>query len=188
MRPLRALRETFYFFMKKPTSSHKGITAKLLGVNVLICVAFGIVTVVVFFSFDHIRNGLKKIFTQEVAQIVGNAQIGRDLARVLADSNLVITGFYGKEKFLEDGAQRLTEGISALIEKSRDERLKASLEKYMQDVRYVLGQCETVNLFYRQIEALDQKSDAALTALRETVSETIFDLTLEGEDTSGLRQ
>ncbi len=174
--------------MKKTTSSSKGITAKLLGVNVLVCIAFGLVTVAVFFSFEHIKIGLKKIFTEEVGRIVLNAHIGRDLARVLTDSSLVITGFYGKEEFLDAGAERLTGSIAELIEKSRDERLKASLEKYRHRVRSVIEQCAAVNRLYREIEELDRKADAALTALRETVSERIFELTLEGEDTSGLRQ
>lgn len=176
--------------MKKSASLfRKSITTKLLAVNVLICIAFGLVTIVAYFSFGHIKNQLKEIFAQEVSQIVDNAHLGRELARVLADTNLLISTFYGKkEEFLKSRGEYLVAKTTSLITKSTDARLGNALNGFAQKVRRVLEQCGTVNLMRREIETTVQKLDATLTSLRETISAKIFDLALEGEDTSGMKQ
>ncbi len=175
--------------MKKRASFfRKGITTKLLAVNLLICIAFGLVTAVVFFSFSHIKSELKKIFAEEVIRIVGNARTGRELARVLADTNLLVSTFYGKEEFLKTGGESLIRKTDAVIQGSSDERLKESLKMFMHNVRQVLEQCAEVNRIRGETEETDRKLDNTLTALREHITGKIFDLTLEGMDASGMKQ
>ncbi len=175
--------------MKNPASLfHKSIATKLLAINVLICIAFGLVTAVLFFSFGHIKDELKKIFTNEVRQIVENAGLGRELARVLADTNLLISTFYGNDKSFKIRSENLISKTEALISKSRDGQLKISLNEFSIKIQRVLKQCEAVNSLRQEIETIDQNLDITLTLLRNTISDRIFELTLEGEDTSGMKQ
>jgi len=129
-----------------------------------------------------------RIILRDVSQVIGNAQIGRKLARIFSDANFVVSNFYGKEAFLKNDGTRLIAASVALTEKTSDSRLKESLKRFTQKIRAILEQCEDVNIASREIETIVQNLDTRLTTLRETVSERVVTLALEGEDTSSMKQ
>ncbi len=108
--------------MKKSYSFfHKNITTKLFIVNGLVCIALGLVVIVVLFSFQNVKEILSTVFARQAEQAIENAQIGRGLARILFDTNLLNVTFYGKDEFylpdgvcnpyLPDGGAHLPDGV-----------------------------------------------------------------------------
>ncbi|MDM8551808.1 methyl-accepting chemotaxis protein [Desulfobacterales bacterium HSG2] len=174
--------------MKLASLSYKSIPAKLFLINLLICIMFGAIALTVFFSLLHIKNEVNKIFGKEISHIIENAQTGRDLARTLANTNLVVSTFYGREEFLKTEGGHLLREADALMVKNTDVRLKESLGEFNKNIRRVLEQCAAVNLGRQKIKAIRQKNDETIASLGETVSNKIVDLMMEGEDVSALKR
>lgn len=169
-------------------SLHKSIPAKLFVVNLLIITVFGLITLAVFFSFYHIKDVLRTVFAKNVSQIAENAQLGRELARVLADTNLVVSTFYGKEELLKTGTRDIVPRAANLEAIATDMQLKEFLGKFNRKIRKVFEQCIVVNRTYREIEVMDQKLDSTLNDLTESVSDKILDMAGKGKDTAMLEE
>ncbi|MDM8550825.1 methyl-accepting chemotaxis protein [Desulfobacterales bacterium HSG2] len=163
---------------------HKGIPVKLFLINLLICLMVGVITVAVFFSFRYMKNEFIGIFAGELGQVIRNAGTGRELARVLADTNLVISTFYGKEKFLKSEGERLSNKIHFLMAKSADAKLKKSLDEFILKIQAVFRQCAVVNHVRRDIEAISREIDNTSLSLGEMISEKIVSAITDNSDVS----
>ncbi len=168
--------------------SYKSIPAKLFLVNLMICITFISITLTAFISFRHIKSDLTGIFTMKLNQIIENAQIGRELGRLIADTNFLMAAFYGKEEFLKTEGQRLVTKSAELSEKGTDARLKESLSQFTEKMRGLLEQCAAVNHTRQEIKAISQKIESNLTSVEETVSNKIVDYMMEGQDVSILER
>ncbi|GBC60472.1 hypothetical protein DENIS_1425 [Desulfonema ishimotonii] len=165
---------------------YKNIIIKLMVINILICLIFCLIVIVVFSSFHHVKSILRTVFTSEVNLVVNNAQLGRDFVRVIGDTNLVMTAFYGNDAFLDENGQKLLRKADQLIAQTGDERLKKELKRFTKKIREVLALCKTVNLRQLEREAIDRKLEDTLTSLGETVSNKILDRVVAGEDASDI--
>ena len=175
--------------MKKSYSFfHKNITTKLFIVNGLVCIALGLVVIVVLFSFQNVKEILSTVFARQAEQAIENAQIGRGLSRILSDTNLLVTTFYGKDEFLKSEGESLISEITALTAKSTDAEIKASLENFTQKIREVLEKCGKVNHSRGEIRAINQQMNTNLQGLEEALAERILNLATEGEDISAMEQ
>lgn len=166
----------------------KDITQKLLIINMLICLAFILNAAVVLFSFHTIKKDMKETIAMEISKMTKNAQLGRDLARVLAETNLLMSTFYKREELLKKEKERIKENIASLMEKSENIRVRKSLNGFGEEIRQLLEQCAAVNLGFREIEATDQTIERLLDDLKKVISEKLLDLTMEGEDTTIMKQ
>ncbi|WP_207683283.1 methyl-accepting chemotaxis protein [Desulfonema magnum] len=131
---------------------------------------------------------MTRIFKVQLDHISENSQVGRELARVAADSDLLVSTFFGREDFLKTEGENLIRRISALMEKTTNMQLKELLGKFRQKIEEVIKQCETVNLTYREMDALNQQIDTRLSQLGEVISQKILSLTMEGRDSSVIEQ
>jgi methyl-accepting chemotaxis protein len=167
--------------------TRRGISVKLFLINLLICLMFGMITVAVFFSFRYIKDELTGIFAGELEKVIENAQLGGELARILADTNFLISTFYGKEEFLKTEGERLANKTYILMLKTTDRHLKHSLDEFIKKIREVLSQCSAVNEGRREIKELDHEIAGIVASLQKTVSQQMNSAT-EGETSSALEQ
>lgn len=180
------MNQLFILFHKKLLN--KGIPIKLFLINLLICLMVGVITVAVFFSFRYMKNELTEIFVRKLDQVIRNADIGRELAPVLADTNFVTSSFYGKEKFLEIEGRRISDKIDSLMAKSTDAKLKKCLDAFMSKSQAVFRQCARVNHIRMDIEGISQKIDKTSLSLREMISEKIVNAVTSGSDDVSIRR
>lgn len=152
------------------------------------CIVFILMTISVVLSFQYIEDEMTRIFKVQLDHISENSQVGRELARVAADSDLLVSTFFGREDFLKTEGENLIRRISALMEKTTNMQLKELLGKFRQKIEEVIKQCETVNLTYREMDALNQQIDTRLSQLGEVISQKILSLTMEGRDSSVIEQ
>ncbi|QTA88583.1 Methyl-accepting chemotaxis protein signailling domain-containing protein [Desulfonema magnum] len=167
---------------------HRSIPRKLFFINLLVCIVFILMTISVVLSFQYIEDEMTRIFKVQLDHISENSQVGRELARVAADSDLLVSTFFGREDFLKTEGENLIRRISALMEKTTNMQLKELLGKFRQKIEEVIKQCETVNLTYREMDALNQQIDTRLSQLGEVISQKILSLTMEGRDSSVIEQ
>jgi methyl-accepting chemotaxis protein len=166
----------------------KSIPAKLFMINLLIFIVFGIIAVSVSGSFQYIKNEMTKIFSAQLHQVAENAEIGRELARMLSETNLLVSTFFGKEEYLKTGTDHLIGQTDSLIKKNGDPKLKKSLTRFKEKVHRSLEQCAAVNRVWREIERIDRDINRTLDDLGDTVSGKIVDLTMDGRDSSIMEQ
>lgn len=167
---------------------YRSIPAKLFLINLAILIVFGMITVAVILSFRYMGNEMTRMFGTQMNLITKNAQIGRELARVIADTNLVVSTFFGKEDSLKTDGEHLVNRTDELMARCAEHRLKATLEKFGQKIRSVIEQCRAVNRTYREIQAIDQNINTTLIETREIVADKMFDHTMEGKDTAVMEQ
>ncbi len=167
---------------------HKNIIAKLMLVSGLVCVAFVVNIIIVFLSSWYAEDMVMTVFARQNRQIAENARTGRELARVFADMNLLISTFYGNDEFLKTEGEPLMNRTTAIMQVSGDVRLKESLGGFDQKIREVLTQCVMVNQARQEMNRISETLDNILDSLGETVSEKIVSLIMEGEDASGMEQ
>lgn len=166
----------------------KAITVKLLLINGVMLISFCLILGIIFFSLRHVRDMLTAVFEKQSVQILENARIGREIARVLSDTNLLISTFYGKEEFLKAEGKRLVSRTTALTSESRDPKLKEYLEAFARKIQTILKQCEIVNHTRQEIKETSQRFEDILNSLGETISEKIVELVMEGEDVTIMEQ
>lgn len=157
-------------------------------INLLIFMVFGIMSLSVTGSFQYIKNEMTKIFSAQLHQVTENAEIGRELARMLAETNLLVSTFFGKEDSLKTGSAHLIGRTEQLIKTNGDPKLKASLIRFREKIQRTLDQCAAVNRAWREIENLDKEMNRTLDDLGDAVSGKIVDLTMAGRDSSIMEQ
>ena len=142
--------------MKNPFSAifRRNITRKLLVINLLICITFCLITVVVLSSFYQIQDILETVFAAEIKRVAANGSLGRDLADVIGEANLVVTAFYGNEDLLDNRGEPLLQKATALQTRTEDERLVEALTGFTRTIESVIDQCRMVN----QVRALFGKA------------------------------
>ena len=138
--------------MKKLASIFsKSLATRLMLVNTLICIMFALITVVVLQSFQHIEDLLTKTVTEEFNGVIDNAQTGRDLGRIVSDTALLESTFFGQDDLLKAEGERLVKQITALEARTVDPQLKKSLIGYKRNLQRVFEQYAIVNGLYHYI-------------------------------------
>jgi two-component system cell cycle sensor histidine kinase/response regulator CckA len=171
-----------------PSFFHLGILKKLVLMNLLIFIVFAIVVLTVFLSFRNIENLSKAIIDKDVNQVVENAQLGRELNGVFADTNLLISTFLNKEEDFQGEAGRIVTKATVLEKKGTNPQLKESLQDFTQKLQTLFGQCTVVNNYSGKLDSLEHKLDKGLAALEGTLSEKLVAMVQEGRDVSILEQ
>ena len=164
------------------------ITRKLLLINTLIFAAFMVMILVVFFSFHHVEQVLTTGFASETHRIIENSNMTRGLSRVLSDMNLILRTFYEKNEILKTEGIRLFDEIQALLIKSGDEEMHASLNRLKQHLADTLAQCELVNSASEEIREIETAFDHQLISLDDIIAQRLVKLMIAGENTSDLEQ
>lgn len=164
------------------------ITTRLLLVNAVICLAFLALIAVVFFSFQTVRTVLTTIVTEQTQQLFNNARFGRTLAQVLADTNFLVSTFYGEEDYLQQEGERLLEESERLLQENENSLVYTPLKNFSQTLHDVLASCETVNAARQQIETRHQEFNEHLSAMETTISERVINLIIEGQDAANMER
>ena len=162
--------------------------AKYLMLNGLMCVSYIVIIGVVWFSSENVEIALTTVFSRQITETTENARIGRELARILADTSLLLSIFYGKADLLEADGERIVNRVTALHAETSDMKLNVGLESFARTIRVVFEQCEKVNLIRGEAETIIQELDGTLTLLEEKIPEKAMDRVMEGKDSSNLEQ
>lgn len=172
------------------------ITTKLLLVNALILGIFGVIIILIHTSFikethtsfSNIESSLTTIIDRDVNQVIQNAQLGRALTRVFADTNLLTSTFYEHEELLKTEGERLSKTTAELLTQITDTRLRGAFQQFNDKFRNLLMQGLAVNKGSQETQMINQEISTTLAALDETISEKLVTALLEGEDPSLMEQ
>ena len=153
------------------------IVKKLAGMNVLICLlVLGIVGITLF-SFLDVRQGIATLIDQEVAQMLKNAKIERDLSTVFADTSLLVATFTDVQSVLETEGDRLSgilQDTLAQIE-ADNTRLSAPVREFEQAFKTLLEHCAAIQEHQQRIETDAAQFEQLLAELDALVAERMLE-------------
>jgi two-component system cell cycle sensor histidine kinase/response regulator CckA len=148
---------------------HLGILKKLVFMQMLIFVVFTMVVLVVFLSFRDIETYSRAEIEKDVNQIVENAQLGRDLGGVFADTDLLVSTFMNKEEGFRREVRRVVTMATVLEKKGTNPQLTELLIDFTQKLQALFGQCTVVRDDSRKLDSLEHELDKELGALKGTL-------------------
>lgn len=172
------------------------ITVKLLLVNALILGIFGAIIFVVhtllikdtYSSFSNIESSLTKIIDRDVNRVIQNAQLGRELTRIFADTTLLTSTFYENEDLLKTEGEHLSKAIAELLPQITDTKLREAFQEFNSKFGSLLTQGLAVNKISLETQAINQKISTLLATMDETISEKLVTALMEGEDPALMEQ
>jgi methyl-accepting chemotaxis protein len=167
---------------------HWYISTKLLVINLLVFLIIGGVIGVVFYAFNNIERMMTTIVNRDVNQVIGNAQVGRELTAVFADTSQLIREFLDREELLKTEGDRLVTTIDALRNQVTHPELSVALREFIWQLQSLLEQGTIVSKVSQELNMTDQKLNAALKDLEDLIAKTVVLVTMEGRDVSGLER
>jgi len=174
--------------MKDFSSRGFSISAKLFGMAAFLFLVVGLMSGVVFLTFQHIEDLLKVSVGQDIRENIANAEVLKGLSTVFADAALVSTTFYRNEEFLRSKGQDLISRARDIESKSSSTALKESLGEYLLSMQGVIDDCSRINRILRRSDTLEREIEKKLTSLEHTVTDKKVAQIIAGEDSTFMEQ
>ncbi|MDD2318660.1 MAG: ATP-binding protein [Geobacteraceae bacterium] len=165
-----------------------GMIQKLVLVNVLVFLVFGMVVLAVLFSFRKMEGLSKDLIDNNINQVIANAQLGRDLQKVLGDTDLLVGTFqYGKVAVLKEGG-RIVAVAERLEAKPPIPEMKGNLHQLTGQLFSLFHACALVKDYSEKLELREKKLFNGLDSLEQILAEKMVSRVLEGKDATILEQ
>jgi len=165
-----------------------GMIRKLVMINILVFLVFTVVLLVVLGAFHNMEGLSKTLISDKITRVIANEQLGRDLSKVLADTDLLVNTFlYGEKDVRTEGA-RIAFLAARLEARSDTPHLRRNLRDLTGKLGELFDQCAAVRTCSEGLDARERKLSGNLSALEETLSEKLVSRVLEGKDASILEQ
>ena len=168
------------------TGRHQSIMTKLILVNLLLLMALGGIVTVDFFSSSKIENALISVIDQEVNHAIENAELGRKLHKIFADTQLLVRTFDEQEETLEmqgaDLLRFLQESAAASAIVSETQVLRDALTQFQQMLQTLLVQCAQIIEILRAIRTVERDLDGSITTLDDALAELKMTFIAEGKE------
>lgn len=165
-----------------------GMIHKLVLANVMVFLLFGVVVVACLLVFRNMESLFKGLIDNNINRVIANAQISRDLHRIIADTDLLVATFlHGDRDVVRDGI-RIADRAAAVARKCDDRHLINCLDDLAGRLRSLFKECAEVRRSSEKLGADEDRLNRGLTSLEETLSQKLVSLAMEGKDVSILEQ
>ena len=156
---------------------HHSILTKLTALNALLFVAVGGIIAVTLFSFQNIKQGMTTVIGTEVADVIKNAGLGRELSVVFADANMLVGTFVENDALLQREGDRLLKMFERNLSATgqRENTLAVSLQQYRGGLQSLLEQCAVVNAVIKEMRSVDLSIKQTLDALDKKLAERLLE-------------
>lgn len=172
----------------KKRFSHWHIATKLLAINLLILLIFSGVIGIVFISFHKMEHFMTTIIKQDVGQMIRNAETGRELSNILADTSHLRMRFIEEKDFLATRGEPLLKSAESLLEQNRDAHLGEHLHDFVRNLRSLVEQAEAASSIFKKMKSFEHELDALMSTLGDLIDKTTVLVMMEGRDVSGLEK
>jgi methyl-accepting chemotaxis protein len=150
---------------------------KLTGLNTLICLlVIGIVSITAV-SFFNIKDTLTTLIDKDIAQVLTNANVGRELSTVFADTNLLIATFTEVDSALDSEGDRLLSILQESLTHISAEHsvLSEPLQEFSQAFQQLLEHCAIVQEHQHAIHTDAAQLEHLLTDVDTLVGERLLE-------------
>ncbi len=162
--------------------SGTSITKKLLFMNLMIFIVFGIITGIMLMTFHNIEDLMVEVMEKNVSDVMANAQTGKALSSLFDKTHLLISTFYREDNWQAEG-EFLLEKTDHLSLQTTNREMGDALRSFKTNLALLLGQCLAINTVSKRIETIDENLAGHFAKMGDGVSEKMITLTTEEEDT-----
>lgn len=147
-----------------------------------------------FLSFQRIERLLVSIIETKVSQVIQNAQVERELSKVSAETNLLISNFTAQnEEGVSQKGQSLLEILRSHLKErivTNSEELQTTLQRFIDTLQSLLEQCLEIIRISEAMHEIDTELGEKLDQLEDMVSEKMVVLAMQetNSDTFSLEQ
>lgn len=145
-------------------------------------------TLVVIYSFKHIETVLISRFSKETHRTIDNANMTRELSRILSEIDLIVRTFHDNDERLASDGKRLFLRIERMLEQTDNDEFRSAIQGLLSHFDALIIQCQTVNQTRKEIRSLEREFDETIATLDQIIAERLVDLIVEGDNTSDLEQ
>ncbi|MDY0096020.1 MAG: hypothetical protein RBT80_25265, partial [Candidatus Vecturithrix sp.] len=169
------------------------MTKLVLG-SALIVLSVGGMMLISFLSFQRIERLLVSIIETKVSQVIQNAQVERELSKVSAETNLLISNFTAQnEEGVSQKGQSLLEILRSHLKErivTNSEELQTTLQRFIDTLQSLLEQCLEIIRISEAMHEIDTELGEKLDQLEDMVSEKMVVLAMQetNSDTFSLEQ
>jgi len=172
----------------KKLFSHWHIATKLLAINLLILMIFSGVIGIMFISFHKMENFMTTIIKQDVSQMLRNAETGRELSNIFADTSHLRMKFIEEEDFLASRGDPLLKSAESLLERNRNTHLGEYLHDFVRNLRSLVKQAEVASSIFKKMKSFEHELDTHMSTLGDLIDKTTVLVMMEGRDVSELEK
>ncbi len=164
----------------------QSLISKLLLVSSVILLSVAGIIAIALYSFNHVEDLLLTGVSNDIDQMITNANMGRKLSQVLADTNLLVSTFSEREEFLKTESERLlTETFqykASLTKMEQQERISPPLETFIHRLKAILDQAASINTISRKIQQLDRSFAEKLETVDDAVTQKLIAASIGGDE------
>ena len=171
-----------------PHKSRIKITTRLSLLSIGLGLAALVVLIFIITASQNVKELSSRVTEDQLQEIAANSRAARDLSRIFADINLVVSNFYGQGDYLLMEGDRITARIDESASQATLPTIKSDLQLLHKHMSGFLDACAKVNRTLEERSAIESTLDATLSRLEDTITETIIGQSLDGEDTSFMEQ
>jgi len=164
--------------------SNISITKKLLFLNLVIFIVFGLISGVMFLAFRNLEELTTGTMDRNVSHVLYNARMGRELSSTFDKTHLLIGTFYRNDKRWEDEGDILLDKTGYLSDQTVNKNLKSALSDFKTKLELFFRQCLEIN----DISGKIHKADTDIARHLKELEEVITLLAAKGEDISAFEQ
>jgi len=166
---------------------HHGISRKLIGLALFHAVMLALLAAIIGVAFDHIERLSSKIAGDEMASVIENASISRQLSAAFWEIDLLSHHCLGDASF-EKVSTRLSASITGIAQKVPDQELENAITVFSSAAAQLLEECALIDQALASIQRIDRQTLAELARLENIIGQSLIDDTLAGKSTNHLDQ
>ncbi len=168
--------------MKLFRLSHWSIVTKLIMVNLLILIAVGGMVSVTLVSSNRLNTLFLRLVNEDVTQLITNAELGRTLSQVFADTHLLLNTFTEQEDAVSTEGERLLHILHDTMQTSYSDSLDHALLLLSNTFKGLLEQSTRVMTILQEIRKIDTLSHTTIEELDARVAELLMNFMLDGKE------
>jgi len=154
---------------------------KLLVLNFMIFIVFGIIIGVMVLSFGNIEEILSRLTDQNVSRIVHNARCAQRVSRVFSETSLLLSTFYRNPDLFEKQAGFLLREAEVLLSADDMPEFSETLTGFCNRLIPLFAQCRQINEKAESVTRIHEKLIRGITEMEEIISEKMIACILKNE-------
>ncbi|HEX2769760.1 MAG TPA: hypothetical protein VHN12_10805, partial [Geobacteraceae bacterium] len=133
-----------------------GMIRKLVLINILVFLVFGMIVLAVLVVFRNMEDLSKTLIRNNINRVIANGQLGRGLTKIFADTDLITGTYLHGDRDVKKEGDLVIAAASVLEAKSEIPRMKVSLHDLTGELRSLFEGITVVRGHSDKLKAREQ--------------------------------
>ncbi|MGE0085430.1 MAG: methyl-accepting chemotaxis protein [Desulfococcaceae bacterium] len=163
---------------------NRNVMKKQIVFSLLVTASFVVILLAFLYAFNKTDTVLTGLVQKQASCIMENARIGRELSRIVSETNLMTSRFMGNGELLEKDSASILKMANDLSKDSRNNDLKESLSGFTKTIEEIIALCRAINRIQKSLAEEGEDFEETLKAVSDFIGDKILTRAMEGKDVS----